>query len=358
MEKKKSYWKKWRKFFMTGLCVSAAVGILSGCGGPASSSAEKSKTAAGNETQLIAYGELDPQVSGQQIIAEAMGYYKEEGLDIKNKLMTGPDENAALVASGDAKICFGSIYNNISVAANGVPIKVLAPLVNAAGTQSVVARKGLEIQSGKDLEGKKIGMTNGAGVLIAIRNMCQATGTDIHKIQFVNLQVSDQLAALDRGDIDAMAAWEPWVGKAIDHGGKLLFSGTHSNIPGAAGDVHWIDFYMTVQVTDDFYKSHPEVIEKLLRALHKATIYINEHPQEAAKIIADRIHIDESECRRIMQENVYSMQVDQQFIDGANHMADFMLDMKNIKTVPAVDSYFSASMMKKIFPDEVSIPVQ
>ena len=43
-----------------------------------------------------------------------------------------------------------------------------------AGTQSVVARKGLEINSPKDLEGKKIGMTNGAGVLIAIRNMCEA----------------------------------------------------------------------------------------------------------------------------------------------------------------------------------------
>ena len=356
MEGYKTYWKKWRKLFMTGLCLSATVGLLTGCGGPAP--AAKSGAAEGSETPLIAYGELDPQVSGQQIIAEAMGYYKEEGLNITNKLMTGPDENAALVASGDAKICFGSIYNNISVAANGVPVKVLAPLVNAAGTQSVVARKGLDIQSGKDLEGKKIGMTNGAGVLIAIRNMCKATGADIHKIQFVNLPVSDQLAALDRGDIDAMAAWEPWVGKAIDHGGKLLFSGTQSNIPGAAGKVHWIDFYMTVQVTNDFYKSHPEMVEKLLRALHKATIYINEHPQEAAKIIADRIHIDESECRRIMQENVYSMQFDQQFADGANHMAEFMLDMKNIKNVPAVDSYLDAGMMKKLFPDEVSIPVK
>ena len=34
--------------------------------------------------------------------------------------MNGPDQNAPLVASGEAKICFGSIYNNISVAANGV----------------------------------------------------------------------------------------------------------------------------------------------------------------------------------------------------------------------------------------------
>lgn len=139
----------WKNFLTVVTCSVFCMGMLSGCG---------NENAKGNGTsnKLVAYGELDPQVSGQQIIAEEKGYFKEEGLDIENKLMTGPDENASLVASGDAKICFGSMYNNISVAANGVKIKVVAPLVNAAGTQSIVARKGLEINSPKDLEGKKL----------------------------------------------------------------------------------------------------------------------------------------------------------------------------------------------------------
>jgi len=332
------------------LCASVLSFLLAGCGG-GTPAAQK----AADSGEIIAYGELDPQVSGQQIIAEEMGYFKDEGLTIKNKLMNGPDENASLVASGDAKICFGSIYNNISVAANGVKVKVVAPLANAAGTQSVVARKGLVIKSAKDLEGKKIGMTNGAGVLIAIRNMCNATGTDISKIQFVNLQVSDQLAALEKGDIDAMAAWEPWVGKAVDQGGTLLFSGTKANFPGVPNDVHWIDFYMTLQVTDDFYKDHPETIEKLLRALHKATTYINEHPEDAAKIIAKRININEAECLRIMKKNVYSMTFDQQFVDGADNMANFMLDMKSIKAIPKTESYMDTTLLKKVFPEDVTI---
>ena len=174
-----------------------------GCGGGQKTAAPAADSGAAKE--IIAYGELDPQVSGQQIIAEEMGYFKEEGLNIKNKLMTGPDENAALVASGEAGICFGSIYNNIAVSANGVKVKVLAPLANAAGTQSVVGRKNLQLTSAKDLEGKKIGMTNGAGVLIAIRNMAAATGTDINKIQFVNLPVSDQLAALEKSITASLA---------------------------------------------------------------------------------------------------------------------------------------------------------
>lgn len=342
-----------KKFSLRAMGLMAAVGLLlaAGCGGQ---SADKASLDSGASEKIVAYGELDPQVSGQQIIAEEKGFFQEEGLEVENKLMNGPDENAPLVASGEAKVCFGSIYNNISVAANNVKVKVVAPLANAAGTQAVVAGKDTVINSPKDFEGKKIGMTNGAGVLIAIRNMCAATGTDISKIQFVNLQASEQLASLDKGDIDAMAAWEPWSGKAVAQGGKEMFSGTKSYLPGAQGDVHWIDFYMTVQVQDDYAKAHPETVKKLLRALHKATEYINAHPEESAKIIAKRIQIDEETCLRIMKKNRYAMTFDQQFVEGTNNMAAFMLDMKNIKAVPRIKDYVDMSPMKELYPAEVT----
>lgn len=339
------------KIVILGALAVMSMSLFTGCGG----SKTTAPSASSGSEKIVAYGELDPQVSGQQIIAEEKGFFKDEGIDIENKLMNGPDENAPLVASGEAKICFGSIYNNISVAANNVKVHVVAPLANAAGTQAVVAGKNTVINSPKDLEGKKIGMTNGAGVLIAIRNMCAATGTDINKIQFVNLQASEQLASLDKGDIDAMAAWEPWIGKATSQGGKELFNGTKSYLPGAEGDVHWIDFYMTVQVQDDYAKAHPETIKKLLRALHKATAYINEHPEESAKIIAKRINVDEETCLRIIKKNNYSMKFDQQFIDGTNNMAKFMLDMKNISAVPQIKGYIDMSIMKELYPAEVTV---
>ncbi|GIM30344.1 aliphatic sulfonate ABC transporter substrate-binding protein [Clostridium polyendosporum] len=320
---------------------------LYGCG----SSAKQASTASDNGDNLFeidAYGELDPQVSAQQIIADKLGYFKEEGLKVNNKLMTGPDQNAPLVASGTASVCFGSVYNNISVAANGIKVKVLAPLANAAGTQSVIARPGLKLTSAKDLEGKKIGMTSGAGVLIAIRNMCNELGVDINKIQFVNLQASEQLSALEKGDIDAMAVWEPWVGKAQNIGGTLLFSGTTSNLPEKQGSVHWIDFYMTVQATESFYNKHPEELKKFLTALKKATDYINNNPEEAAKIVAAEINIDPKDCLRIMKNNVYSMKFDDQFVSGTNTMANFMLDMKNISKVPDISQYTDTKILSSV----------
>lgn len=89
--------------------------------------------------------------------------------------------------------------------------------------------------------------------------------------------------------------------------------------------------------------------------MHKATDYINENPKDAAKIVAKRINIDESECLRIMQENKYTMQYDQQFVEGADNMANFMLEMGNIKSVPKTDDYLEPAMLKKVFPDEVKL---
>lgn len=342
---------KVKKIMAVILSVTTVGLMLSSC----STGSNAAKAKEDISAPIVAYGEYDPQVSAQQIIADKMGYFKEEGLNVTNKLAAGPDQNAPLVASGTAGVCFGATYDNISVAANNVKIKVLAPLANATGTQCVVARKGSNIKSAKDLEGKKIGMTSGAGVLIAIRNMCKDLNVDINKITFVNLQVADQLSAFEKGDIDAVAVWEPWVGKAVAAGGTILFSGNQSYFPENKGPVHWLDFYMTVQVTDKFYKEHPEQTVRFLKALNKATDYINKNPDKAAEIVAKEIHISPNDCKRIMSENIYSMKFDQQFVDGANTMATFMKDMKNIKAVPDFYNYSSPDALRKADSSLVSV---
>ena len=90
---KKNFWKK---FLMIATCAVCCLGTLTGCG------SEKIQEEAQNEAtsgKLIAYGELDPQVSGQQIIAEEKGFFKEEGLNIENKLIETRSKNYSLFDS-------------------------------------------------------------------------------------------------------------------------------------------------------------------------------------------------------------------------------------------------------------------
>ncbi|MEQ8196494.1 MAG: ABC transporter substrate-binding protein [Clostridiaceae bacterium] len=327
---------------------------LYGC----SSSAKQTSADSDNGQKLFeieAYGVVDPQISAQQIIADKKGFFKEEGLKVTNKLLQSGGDISPLISGNTAKVSFESTYTDIALAANNVDVKILATMANIGDTQCVVAGKNVTINSAKDIEGKKIGIASGAGVLIAIRNMCKDLGVDINKIKFVILSPSDQISALERGDIDMMACWEPWVSNAVDAGGKLLFSGLHSYLPEKTGSVDWLNFHTTLHVTGDFLKEHPKESEALLRALAKATDFINKNPEESAKIIAAEINLDQSKVQKIMSKNVYTMKFDKSFVDSSNIMAQFMHEMGNINSIPKFELYADYTPLKNALPELVTV---
>lgn len=323
---------------------------LYGCGNSTSSKDKKDSL-----FELEAYGVIDPQISAQQIIADKKGFFEEEGLKVTNKLLQSGGDISPLISGGTAKVSFESTYTDITLAANNIDVKALATMANIGDTQCVVAGKNVTINSAKDIEGKKVGIASGAGVLIAIRNMCADFNIDINKIQFVILSPSDQISALERGDIDMMACWEPWVTNAADAGGKLLFSGLNSYLSDKTGPVEWLNFHTTLQVTGDFLKSNPKQVESLLKALSKATDFINANPEESAEIIASEINLDSAQVLKIMSKNSYTMKFDKSFVDSSNKMADFMYEMGNIKSVPSFDSYADSTPLKNALPDLVTV---
>ncbi len=336
-----------------GLAVCMLAALVAGCGSGGQKTEKEAPKAASQE--IVAYGVIDPQISAQQIIADKKGFFAAEGVKVTNKLIQSGGDISPLISGGTAQVSFETPYTDIAVAANNVGVKIVAPMADIGNTQAVVAGKNVTIQKAKDLEGKKIGIAAGAGVLIAIRNMCAELGVDINKIQFVILSPSDQIAALDRGDIDLMACWEPWVSNAVKAGGKLLFSGLNSYLPDKQGPVSWLSFYTTMQVTDQFLKEHPQEIQAMLRALKKATDFIHEHPDEAAEIIAKEINLDKEQVKKIMGQNKYSMQFDDHFKKSSDEMASFMKEMKNIPSKPEFKQYADPTLLKQALPELVTV---
>lgn len=334
----------WKKMIAVVACAMTLTSVMAGCGQDKSKEASKDASS----TEIVAYGVIDPQISAQQIIADKKGYFKEEGLNVTNKFIQSGGDMSSLISGGSAQVSFESPYTDIALAANGVGIKIVAPMANIGNTQAVVAGKNANIVNGKDLEGKKVGIPAGAGVMIAIRNMCNELNVDINKIQFVTLSPSDAIAALEKGDIDAMACWEPWISNAQNNGGKLLFSGLKSYLGDKQGDVNWMNFYTTMQVSDTFLKEHPEEVKAMLRALKKATDFINENPDEAAEIIAKEINLDAAQVKKIMSQNQYKMTYDDNFVNSCGEIADFMQKTNNISTKPDFEKYADSSILKSV----------
>ena len=335
----------------------AAMGmaLLAGCGDSGKSSGTTAASSDdGGLTPVTIYGVTDPQEAAQIVIAKEKGYFEEEGLDVTNKLIESSSDLPAYIASGEAPVSAESQYTCTEVAAQGVKLKTLMTNSNTSNTQGLILGKGQTIKSAKDLEGKKLGIMNGAGFMLAIQNMCEEMGVDINKIDIVYLSPSEQVAALENGSIDMMACWEPYMSQALDAGGTLLFTGVKSYFPKKTGDVDWLNFYSTFEVTEDYYNENRDTCVKLVKAMTKATDYINANLDECAGIIAKELNNDKDAIYAIMAQNTYENIFDDTFEKAVNDMAQYMKDAGNIDNVPDFNSYCDPSVLKEVKPENAT----
>lgn len=334
--------------------------FLAACGEEETTTSEAAGGTALEKTEIEIVGVRDAQISSQQIIADELGYFEEEGLNVTNTLIDSGPDIGPMVAGGSAPISLQTNFMDIILSSNDVDVKIVAPIAQIAGTQAVVAGPNLELASPKDLEGKTFGIPAGADVQIAINKMAEEYGVDLSKIKVANLAPSDALTALQSGDIDVMAGWEPYITKAIANGGELLFSGTSNNLEGNAAAVEWMSVHSTLQVTGDYLSENPNTIKAVIRALEKATAYINENREEAIKILAPELHLEEAELTEIMNRNIYDMTSDDAFVNSSNGttVTDYLMETGNIQVVPAASDYIDLSLLKEVNAELVKVDIK
>ena len=330
--------------------------ILGGCGNAGSATQNTKQDKKSSEAQdlekITIYGVPDPQISAAQVIAKVNGYYEEEGLDVENVLVANSPEVGPILGSNQAQIAFAGSYAVMTWVNSDIPIKILTPVCDIGGTQDTCIRGDLTITSAKDLEGLNVGCTPGSESEIILQKMCDDLGVDHSSLNIIPLQGADMLSALESGDIDVMAAHEPWITKAENQlGAKFLMSGTKSDIPGSDPDSHWLSVYSTMVVNNDYAKEHPETVIKIIRAVEKATDFINNNREEAVKILSEEFGIDEGDLTTIMSRNDYTMGVTEDYIYWSDWLADYIQSKDIIQKELKIEDYNDFEILKENFPE-------
>jgi len=295
----------------------------------------------------------DPQMSAQFAVADQMGFFKAEGLKVNIRWYIAGTDLPSMWGAGNIHLGTATATMVVPIAAAGQTIYNIAPQSDIAGTQQIVlGKKGQEIvRSPKDFEKVKIGMPKGASVTMAIQAMSRDQGIDFNKIQFVNLSPPDAVTALAKGDIDAMAAWAPWVFNAVKHaGGKVYFTGNRSLIPGKEGQVDWLHVHAGVVASGKMIKENPNTLKAILRALGKATDSINKDREAAVKIVAREMKTDEALTRDIMALNIYSMEMTDKIHKGMGEFVDFLHSLERIKQKFPAETVFYTRLLEEVDP--------
>ncbi|MFV0528139.1 MAG: ABC transporter substrate-binding protein [Lachnospiraceae bacterium] len=278
--------------------ILTAGSIVSACGSQA-----QSDTAAESTTQEAAatedaaeetgdeeyeFGKLDIQALGDGVcgapayIAYEKGFFAEEGLDVT--LVSGTFEtNKAGLSSGNYTVANGDFQFFPSVN-EGLDIKVIGGLHQ--GCIKIVVPPGSDIKTAADLAGKNIGVDEVGGTPMAVTSVLLANN-DIDPttgVTWLAYPLDQLTAAVDKGEIDAFAAWDPYGTFAEQEGYTVLSD--------LSTDPLFADkFCCFLYASGKEIEENPERVAAIWRAYEKAIDWIGENPAEAAQIEIDQGYV-------------------------------------------------------------------
>ena len=168
-----------------------------------------------------------------------------------------------------------------NVKSNG-DVKIISNATDAGSV--LLKRKDANIQSVKDLDGKKVAVPQvGNTQHLCLLHLLEENGlktTDKGGTVTVNASSNaDILNLIDNGSVDAALVPEPW-GTTIEKNGnaEVLLNEKEVFMNG--------DYPVAVVVaSSDFMKDHPDLVKEFLKAHQDASLYINQNTDEATNII-------------------------------------------------------------------------
>ena len=158
-------------------------------------------------------------------VAQDLGFYAEEGLDVELEPFPGGADPVVLTASGQLDAAFVGVgpafWNG---AAQNLPIRIIAP-GHAEGdpvaTPLMISKKSCEdgtITSVADLKGKKVSVNARGGTEYWLNAALGTGGLTINDIDLQVLPFPDAVAALQSGAVDAAMVGEPLATQAEKDG--------------------------------------------------------------------------------------------------------------------------------------------
>jgi NitT/TauT family transport system substrate-binding protein len=220
-------------------------------------------------------------------IAGEKGFYAEEGLKYE-EIKIDVNQTHQLLTTGQIDVTNFLLSGMIQPLANGLDVKI--PLGLHTGCIKVLAAPGSGIRSAEDLRGRRIGVS-GLGApptLIAQRYLARLginVGPNGGEVEWVIFSPGDLPLALERGQVDAIAINDPaaWIVEQDGKGRVIINTTTDEYLKD--------EICCVVEASSRVYKNHPEALAKFSRALQKAARYVEENPEETARLMAEKQYV-------------------------------------------------------------------
>lgn len=299
------------------LALLLAIGCTSGC---------KPKSKPNQDVQTVRIATSKNLWCALTLIADKKGYFADHGIKAEISYLLAGRLNMEAVLSDSADIANVVEVNLAYLGLSGRTDFSIGAKIADARDYGIVSRKSLSVRRFEDLRGKRLGYSPATGSEMYVHELLKKLGFTVEDVKLVKLQpVTIQTALLTR-EVDAIAAWEPFLanleramgGDAIILRDSKVYSGV-----------------MNVAAKKSYLHKNPTVLPRLISAYEDAARFAKSNPIESQKIVSEAASIDLEVVQEIWKFFDYTVTLDAP--------AQIALTRRVSEIIISTDSKFSAA---------------
>jgi NitT/TauT family transport system substrate-binding protein len=216
-------------------------------------------------------------------LAERLGYFKEQGLDVEILDFAGGAKALQAMMGGSADVVAGGFDHVIVLRAKGQPLQAFALMVATPSLALGVARaKAGSWRSPRDLKGMKVGVTApGSSTHIFLNHLLAGVGLPLDSVSVIGVGTGPSaVAAMRAGHIDAICNVEPTI-SLLERAGLANVVVETMSEQGSHAVFGELLPAGSLYTKESFIQRNPEVVQALATAMVRSLLWLKDASADA-----------------------------------------------------------------------------
>jgi len=236
-------------------------------------------------------------VSAPLFIADEMGFWKDEGIDVKLINFTSGKEAVGALLSGSVDFASMTDLAFMIAAHRDSSLRLIMTITSSPMTHQIVCNGDRGIHNISDLRGKKIGVTIGTGGHYYLDKTLATINLTNSDIQKINLSPPNLSSAFANGSIDAVCSWQPYIYNCFEAiTDPIIFNNQEYNSA------------FVLASTNDFVLKNKVNLTAFYAGLQKAINYLIHDKDAAMLIISKRTRCEITYLKSIWYDYNFSLE--------------------------------------------------
>jgi ABC-type nitrate/sulfonate/bicarbonate transport system substrate-binding protein len=285
-------------------------------------------------------------LGSQMWISIDKGFFTEEGIEAGfQQYGTGIEAIQAVIA-GAADIGPALDFAVLNLAASAKEnMKVVAGIAAPKPGWHKLAMRN-DLNSAKDLRGKKIGYVKGTSEhFVTLQHLIQ-NGVNLNDVELVPLPgLFELVGALLADEIQASWIWANAVKQIKD-------SSSHKIVMNDSKVLDTVAIYLVAKTS--WVNKNQKLLESILRSYNRASKVIQSNPNESAAIIARSNKGNDKVFKALIQGQGFNIAFTPVMLNSFDSIAQFLIDSGKLPSNFNIRSFLDLRAMKKAVPGSVT----